>query len=291
MNFYPSKILLFGEYTILLNGEGLAIPMPLYYMSWKTSQGSDARLLQFAEFLRTQSFVKSSLEIDSFFEKITEGEYLESNIPEGYGMGSSGAVCAAVYDRFGRDKEISVKELRTVFQEMESFFHGQSSGLDPLISYYKKPLWLLDGQRIIECTQDVMHRLGQLKIFILDSGVSRSSRQFVELFRKKLLTGDYADELRLQQCVLNHHLIQHWVQNEVDRVTEDWKKLSKYSLEAFHEMILPSVREIWEEGIHTEGYYLKLCGAGGGGFYLVLVENETLFQENLKNFTAIRLRE
>jgi len=51
---------------------------------------------------------------------------------------------AAIYDKYALEK-ITVLEnltrekllkLKTIFSEMESFFHGKSSGLDPLNSYF-----------------------------------------------------------------------------------------------------------------------------------------------------------
>ena len=33
-------------------------------------------------------------------------------------------------------------------------------------------------------------------------------------------------------------------------------------------MIPHSMKELWQQGIETNAYYLKLCGSGGGGFVL-----------------------
>ena len=72
-----------------------------------------------------------------------DGLYFDSSIPQGYGVGSSGALVAAIYDKYASDK-ITVLEnltrdkllkLKSIFSMMESFFHGKSSGLDPLNSY------------------------------------------------------------------------------------------------------------------------------------------------------------
>jgi len=34
------------------------------------------------------------------------------------------------------------------------------------------------------------------------------------------------------------------------------------------EMIPPSLHQSWKEGLEGRDYKLKLCGAGGGGFFL-----------------------
>ena len=74
--------------------------------------------------------------------------YFDSSIPQGYGVGSSGALVASIYDQYAADK-ITVLEnltrdkllkLKQIFALMESFFHGKSSGLDPLNSYLSLPI-------------------------------------------------------------------------------------------------------------------------------------------------------
>ena len=85
--------------------------------------------------------------------------YFDSSIPQGYGVGSSGAIVAAFYDKYAQNK-ITVLEnltrekllkLKTIFSEMESYFHGKSSGLDPLNSYLSLPI-LIHSQDNIEAT-------------------------------------------------------------------------------------------------------------------------------------------
>jgi mevalonate kinase len=44
--------------------------------------------------------------------------------------------------------------------------------------------------------------------------------------------------------------------------------ISKFQWEYFQEMIPMQFKEIWEKGLDSGEYVLKLCGAGGGGFIL-----------------------
>ena len=46
------------------------------------------------------------------------------------------------------------------------------------------------------------------------------------------------------------------------------KKISQLQYEYFREMIPESSKEIWKTGLWDDAYYLKLCGAGGGGMLL-----------------------
>jgi mevalonate kinase len=50
------------------------------------------------------------------------------------------------------------------------------------------------------------------------------------------------------------------------------KKLSSVVLNNFKPMI-PEHHAIWQNGIDTNDYYLKLCGSGGGGYILGFTED------------------
>jgi mevalonate kinase len=46
------------------------------------------------------------------------------------------------------------------------------------------------------------------------------------------------------------------------------KELSRLALEHFSPMIPNQFHQLWREGIESNSYYLKLCGSGGGGYFL-----------------------
>ena len=46
------------------------------------------------------------------------------------------------------------------------------------------------------------------------------------------------------------------------------KELSKETFNNFQEMIPEKIKHKWKEGINNDSYYMKLCGSGGGGFFL-----------------------
>jgi mevalonate kinase len=58
--------------------------------------------------------------------------YFDSTIPQGYGVGSSGALVAAIYDKYAQDKSRfsrthsrKIITVKNIFSQMESFFHGK----------------------------------------------------------------------------------------------------------------------------------------------------------------------
>jgi mevalonate kinase len=155
--FY-SKILLFGEYGIIKDSKGLSIPYNFYKGALKISEElTDAsaqsnknleRLAIHIESLQESDKDFPQFDISSLRSDVNAGMYFDSSIPQGYGVGSSGALVAAIYDKYAIDK-ITVLEnltreklliLKDVFGKIESFFHGKSSGLDPLNSYLSLPI-------------------------------------------------------------------------------------------------------------------------------------------------------
>ena len=62
------------------------------------------------------------------------------------------------------------------------------------------------------------------------------------------------------------------------------KKLSKVVLNNFKPMIPEQFHGIWQEGIDSNDYYLKLCGSGGGGYILGFTQNLEKARISLKDY-------
>ncbi len=273
---YPSKILLFGEYLILDQAQALAIPFGQLSGAWlkakQVSSDYKADLIRLLEFLENNG-MDTFLDLAAFRTELDQGLSFDSNIPLGYGAGSSGALIAAVYDAFLRPKE-QVKELELIRERlasMESFFHGKSSGLDPLVSFLKKPVWVDGVGKIQDCTIPKL----DFHIYLMGSGVSRSTAPLVEIYKQKKVHETFNQLLHSQLIPHSNALVQGVLKNDSDF----WSTLLEYSrlqFETFEEMVLPSFKSSWLEGLQTEEYAMKLCGAGGGGFYLVFSQSKNV---------------
>ncbi len=113
---FNSKILLFGEYSIIHNSMGLSIPYEAFEgkltftpekLQGEDVQKSNESLRRYAAYLRElmeSGKLKFTCDIDRFEEDIANGIVFDSTIPQGYGVGSSGALVAAIYDRYALDK-------------------------------------------------------------------------------------------------------------------------------------------------------------------------------------------
>ena len=49
-------------------------------------------------------------------------------------------------------------------------------------------------------------------------------------------------------------------------------------------MIPEQFHNIWQQGIDSNDYYLKLCGSGGGGYILGFTENLEKAKISLKDY-------
>ena len=198
--FY-SKILLFGEYGIIKDSKGLSIPYNFYNGALKMDENpseeaikSNQNLKTFIKHLETIDVELVSFDFETLKTDVNAGMHFDSSIPQGYGVGSSGALVAAIYDKYAQDK-ITVLEnltrekllkLKTIFSEMESFFHGKSSGLDPLNSYLSIPI-LINSKDNIEATGiPSQQSTGKGAVFLLDSGIIGETAPMVGIFMEKM---------------------------------------------------------------------------------------------------------
>ena len=202
-------------------------------------------------------------------EDLKNGQHYHANIPVGYGLGSSGALTAATFDRYLiKNRQLSTQELRGIFQEMESFFHGSSSGIDPLVSYLSEGVLIQNNE--IEIITPIA--TDQHLFYLVDTGISRSTSPLVELYHQKYTSPSFRAQIELL-TQLNAQAISSYLQQS-DELIEVFTEISLIQQEHFTEMIPETMKPIVTE------YSLKLCGAGGGGFFLGCCRKED--KENIE---------
>lgn len=204
------------------------------------------------------------LDIETIRVVANDHQYV-SNIPIGAGLGSSGALTASIYDIGKRTSDVSLEKLKSYLGLMESFFHGKSSGLDPTISYLQHPILCTAEKQV----REIKHLSGMkdLHCYLLDSGVERSGKSFIDAYLRQ------ASEhpVHTQYIVdLNNTIINDITSDTTSLSYEKVTRLSALQYEYMLSMIIPDIREIWKAGLNKGQYAMKLCGAGGGGYYLVI---------------------
>jgi mevalonate kinase len=271
--FYPSKLLLFGEHTVLRGSQALAMPLAEFHGRWqfsedKTKQYDLPKLVEYAKNLSENATI--TFDTEGVTSALEHGLFFDSNIPRGYGAGSSGALVAALYDVFGLDKSLTISELKTTLGKIESYFHGESSGLDPLVSYLKKPILIRSDKTLttLETAENDLPR------FLLDTKQARKTEPLVKLFLEKTARSPEFNDLILSELVpLVDDAIAAFLGNQPDLLFEIVHKISWFQHRFLPEMIPMAFKNIWLEGLANDVYKLKLCGAGGGGFILGFCQN------------------
>ena len=292
---FPSKILLFGEYGILKGSLGLAIPYPVYSGSWvfpqnekdsasnENARRSNRHLRFLLDYLETQPELFNRLKVSKFRKDIENGVYFESNIPEGYGLGSSGALTAAIFYRYAKSgtDNLSLAEIRQNLASIEKFFHGTSSGLDPLVSWVNKPL-LIENDGTVK-------PLGQISFPFLITGCGMpcekndSSRVYIFLVGTNTpsKTGNLVNwfleeynNFEFRRAVNEVYLPA--IQQAIDQLLSCKSNLflnavaavSAFQMQFLSPMVPVQMIDHLDYGLSTDKFYLKLCGSGGGGFML-----------------------
>lgn len=295
--FY-AKILLFGEYGIIKDSKGLAIPYNNYQGALKISEeiteeikSSNENLLKLYRYLAELDTDLVRFDLDAFYADISKGMYFDSSIPQGYGVGSSGALVASVYEKYAFDK-ITVLEnltkdkllkLKQVFSLMESFFHGKSSGLDPLNSYLSLPI-LINSNNHIEPTGIPYQKEGKAAVFLLDSKIIGETEPMVSIFMNKMKNEGFRKMFSEEFATYTDACIDNFLHGDVKTLFSNVKGLSKVVLENFKPMIPSSFHKMWKQGIETNDYYLKLCGSGGGGYILGFAKDYDKVKKELKDY-------
>ncbi len=283
MKRFPAKLLLFGEHTVLKGASALAIPFRQFGGSWKQGAAPEGQpdigsFLEYLGQLHSEGNLILTLDLKRMEEELQNGLYFESDIPMGYGLGSSGAFCAAVNFRFGEPpSKLEIKPLQEGLAQMESYFHGSSSGTDPLISYLQVPLTLSGGKAYPPLWQKHTEELME-RFFLLDSRVPRESNPLIQQFLQRFEDPLYASAVQNHLIPANDKAIKNLLSGDPLSLEENMGSISRFQLEHMPWMVLPELERHWKAGLRNHSFYLKVCGAGGGGFYLGYARDQAATQ-------------
>ena len=294
-----AKILLFGEYGIIKDSKGLSIPYNLYRgtLQWaeeenEITRASHQSLCDYTQYLRGLPEDLLRLDWAALQADLDRKLYFDSSIPQGYGVGSSGALVAAFYDRYALDKispqdDLSPQKLarlKSVFAAMESYFHGQSSGLDPLNSYLSLPLLIHSKNKIEPTGIPKQNPRGKGAVFLIDTGSSGATAPMVSLFMENMKEEGFRKMMREDFAQMTDRCVENFLKGNLKSLFGNMKSLSALVLRYFKPMIPAQFHGLWKKGLETNAYYLKLCGSGGGGYVLGFTKDLKAAQKALQGY-------
>lgn len=299
-----SKILLFGEYSALDCSMALVLPWKRYWGYWsfynretesEFAVRSNQYLKDFFYFLDSHNDGNLLLDVKQFERDIKNGLFFESNIPQGYGLGSSGAVVAAVVLRYATNiqdlksdlSEMTVEQmqqLRNSLGKLESFFHGSSSGLDPLCIIVNKPLLFESNKEIMTTQLPPLNEAGSNVVFLLNTGISRTTSKLMALFQDLYKNPKFKRKIKNELVNFTNESINSFLNNQPSYLYRSLDKLTRFQLSEMSDFIPHPFEQFAQNGIEHGDYFLKLCGAGGGGYILGFTENWDRTNQLLKDY-------
>jgi mevalonate kinase len=235
----------------------------------KEAQISNQLLRELAGFLETTETASDFLNLNSFRDDLATGLYFQSNIPNQYGVGSSGALTAALYHRYSRGNDaLTLPEIRQQMAVIESFYHGTSSGLDPLVSYVQKPVWIESSNRISTEAGWPGKFLAEYDVFLIDSGLQGGTGSLVNWFMEQHQRAAFRDVFDGELVKNINLIIEHLLSDPREDVRPVLRAISLFQLNHFRPMIPMGFRKHFRYGLESGDFTLKLCGSGGGGYLL-----------------------
>lgn len=299
---YCGKILLFGEHVVVHGAQALAIPFPRLVGQWRLESDHSKRaatqylLADWANYLdraMESGSLPCRLDTGRFRRDLGQGMFFDSSIPPGYGAGSSGALCAALYDQYAlapisREDTPRYTELKRLLGSMESFFHGASSGADPLVCYLNRPL-LFDRDGALQATT-LPEPSEAYTLFLLDTGMPRKTGPLVQVFKDWCADPNYLARVMAELIPSTEDAIHYFLAGQWEALFEEWHILSGFQRRYMGKMILPAWETFWLEGLAGNRFKLKLCGAGGGGFVLGISKDWEQTQARFRDYRPMELR-
>ena len=297
-SLFYSKILLFGEYGIIQDAMGLSIPYNFYKGKFhlpedKYSESNEHLRTYFTylSYLDVSGLANAKLDLNRFKRDIKDGLAFDSSIPQGFGVGSSGALVAAIYNEYAIDKidaeninKTELADLKQIFGQMESHFHGKSSGLDPLICYLNLPVIIKSKEDLDTVGLPAERDNSQGAIFLLNTNEPGETQPMVQIFMEKMKEQGFRKMVKTELKEYNDDCISSFLKGDFVPLFKNLKKLSAILLQNFSPMIPDQFQSIWKKGIETGDYYLKLCGSCGGGYILGFTRDYEKAKLQLKDY-------
>lgn len=286
----PAKILLFGEHSVLAGSSAVTLPLWDFSAQLKVpdkkvsdfAKDSNFLLKQFFNYLNErQSWFQDDINLKHFKSALERGLYLESNFPTGCGLGSSASVCVAVYKAFGACNALDNEKLMDLYGRMESFFHGKSSGIDPLTIHMQRPVVINMGK--IEFIDKNENLLSDIKIYLLNSRIQRNAQKMINIFQDELNNDNFKSQFQSEYIPVLELIKDKILAGSGNIAWEQLKELSNLQYKFFRNLIPEPVYSIWNA---NPSACLKLLGAGGGGYFLVFSKKDI---NNLGGFSVKRV--
>lgn len=290
---YYSKVILFGEYSMIFDATALMIPLKRFSAQWQFPQSrnraasltSNQSLKRFYQFLSENKELADLFDLQALKKDLNDGLFLASNVPSGYGLGSSGTLVAAVYDRYAMQKTEDYLHLKTLFGKMESHFHGSSSGIDPLQCYLGQP-FKITPKGVELLSDDFLKK--DIHICLIDTKIKSNTKPLVDHFKQQREDETFLSRFQSEYVPCVTSCIDAMISSNKELFFNSLKRLTKGQLEFLRPMITDNTLDLFTTD-YDFNFGLKISGSGGGGYVLGFTDNVEKASGLLKSFEVIWL--
>ena len=290
---YYSKVILFGEYSMIFDATALMIPLKRFSAQWQFPQSrnrtasltSNQSLKRFCQYLSENEDLSNLLDLQALRRDLNEGLFLASNVPSGYGLGSSGTLVAAVYDRYAIQKTDDYLQLKALFGKMESHFHGSSSGIDPLQCYLGKPFKITpEGVQLL--SDDFLKK--DIHICLIDTKIKSNTKPLVNHFKTQRENPDFLNRFQVEYVPCVTSCINSMIEGNKEMFFKSLKQLTNGQLEFLRPMITDNTLNLFTAD-YEFNFGVKISGSGGGGYVLGFTDSVDNSSDLLRDFHVIWL--
>jgi len=304
METVNSKVLIFGEYSVLHDSMALTIPFskfsgklcyPKHTAENAIAVLSNNGIREFCKhILENHTDETFKLNMTKLSKELDKGLFFRSNIPQGFGLGSSGALVAVVFLRYLEKagefkddlKEITmdkIQSLKSYLGSLEGHFHGTSSGIDPLSIIINEPLLLKSNKEIVKVNIPTFNENGKHVIFLLNTQVARNTANLVGKFNTACEKDSFKEKLKNTLIQYTNDGINDFLNENTESFYRNIENLVRFQRQEMNYLIPEKYQEVVDNGLENGDYFLKICGSGGGGYMIGFTENWEETQKKLKN--------
>lgn len=290
---YYSKVILFGEYSMIFDATALMIPLKRFSAQWQFPQSrnraaslpSNQSLKRFCQYLSENETLSSLFDLQTLRRDLDEGLFLASNVPSGYGLGSSGTLVAAVYDRYTVQKSDDYLQLKNLFGQMESHFHGSSSGIDPLQCYLGQPFKITpEGVQLL--SDDFLKK--DIHICLIDTKIKSNTKPLVEHFKAQRENLEFLQHFQSEYVPCVTSCINSMIEGDKKLFFNSLKQLTKGQLQFLRPMITDNTLDLFTAD-YDFNFGIKISGSGGGGYVLGFTDDVDAISNLLRDFELVWL--